>query len=43
MQHMTEPQIAYCALEILNALDYLRERRIVHRDLKSANIMVFTS
>ena len=37
---MAEPQIAYCALEILKALDYIHERRIVHRDLKSANIMM---
>jgi serine/threonine protein kinase len=35
-----EKQIAYVALEMLKALEYLHAENLVHRDLKSANIMM---
>ncbi|PRP84924.1 hypothetical protein PROFUN_07578 [Planoprotostelium fungivorum] len=36
----TEPQIAYIAREITQGLVYLHSEGIMHRDLKSSNIMV---
>jgi p21-activated kinase 1 len=35
-----EGQIAYVAREVLQGLKYLHAKKLVHRDLKSANIMV---
>jgi len=35
-----ELEIAYIGREILNALHYLHEHQLAHRDLKSANIML---
>jgi len=35
-----EPQIAFVAKELLQALRYLHENRLAHRDLKSGNIMM---
>jgi len=35
-----EPEIAYVAKEILNALAFLHKNQMAHRDLKSANIML---
>jgi len=35
-----EPEIAYASKEILNALKFLHDNWLAHRDLKSANIML---
>lgn len=35
-----EPHVAYVAKNILQGLVYLHDRNLVHRDLKSANIMM---
>tara|TARA_R110002050_G_scaffold212327_1_gene348369 strand:- start:1473 stop:1694 length:222 start_codon:yes stop_codon:yes gene_type:complete len=35
-----EPEVAYAAKQILQALSFLAEFDIVHRDLKSDNIMM---
>lgn len=35
-----ESSVAYVAREILRALDYLHNHSLVHRDLKSANVML---
>eukprot|EP01099_Mayorella_cantabrigiensis_P005390 TRINITY_DN430_c0_g1_i2.p1 TRINITY_DN430_c0_g1~~TRINITY_DN430_c0_g1_i2.p1 ORF type:complete len:382 (-),score=92.76 TRINITY_DN430_c0_g1_i2:16-1161(-) len=35
-----ESQIAYVAREMLKALDFLHEKQLIHRDLKSANVMM---
>eukprot|EP01116_Phalansterium_solitarium_P003353 TRINITY_DN14171_c0_g1_i1.p1 TRINITY_DN14171_c0_g1~~TRINITY_DN14171_c0_g1_i1.p1 ORF type:complete len:613 (-),score=109.05 TRINITY_DN14171_c0_g1_i1:279-2117(-) len=37
-----ESQIAYVAREVLNGISYLHSNQLVHRDLKSANIMMST-
>lgn len=35
-----ESSVAYVAREILKALEYLHGHNLVHRDLKSANVML---
>ncbi|KYQ96811.1 putative protein serine/threonine kinase [Tieghemostelium lacteum] len=35
-----ESQIGYIGKEILKAIEYLHDRKLIHRDLKSANIMI---
>eukprot|EP01125_Pyxidicula_operculata_P008029 TRINITY_DN2712_c0_g1_i1.p1 TRINITY_DN2712_c0_g1~~TRINITY_DN2712_c0_g1_i1.p1 ORF type:complete len:306 (+),score=42.28 TRINITY_DN2712_c0_g1_i1:358-1275(+) len=40
VRHFTEPEIAYVAYHMLNAIKYLHENMLAHRDLKSANIML---
>lgn len=37
---MTLEQTRFYAMEIINALEYLRELNLVHRDLKPENIMI---
>eukprot|EP01128_Nolandella_sp_AFSM9_P003836 TRINITY_DN1689_c1_g2_i1.p1 TRINITY_DN1689_c1_g2~~TRINITY_DN1689_c1_g2_i1.p1 ORF type:complete len:606 (+),score=127.26 TRINITY_DN1689_c1_g2_i1:728-2545(+) len=37
---LTEDHVAFTAGEMLKALKYLHERKFVHRDLKSANVMM---
>lgn len=38
--NFTEPQISFVAREVLKALEYLHSENLVHRDLKSSNIML---
>ena len=35
-----EDQVAYICQQILFALDFLHDNQLMHRDLKSANIML---
>lgn len=35
-----ESQIAFIACEMLKGIQYLHENNLVHRDLKSANVMM---
>ncbi len=37
-----EPHVAYTAERVLRALDFMHERSLAHRDLKSANLMFST-
>ncbi|EIE82874.1 hypothetical protein RO3G_07579 [Rhizopus delemar RA 99-880] len=37
---MTEKEIAAICLELLKALDYLHSRGVIHRDIKSDNILI---
>jgi hypothetical protein len=37
-----EPHVAYTAERVLRALDFMHERSLAHRDLKSANLMLST-
>ncbi|EGC33625.1 hypothetical protein DICPUDRAFT_154313 [Dictyostelium purpureum] len=35
-----ETQVGYIGLELLKALEYLHARKLIHRDVKAANVMV---
>ena len=37
---LTEPQIKYICLNTCLALDFLHKNRIIHRDIKSGNILL---
>jgi len=39
-QNLPALEIKHLAIEILNGIDYLHNQKILHRDLKSANILV---
>jgi serine/threonine protein kinase len=36
----TDPQIAYCSRYVLQAIDFLHQNYLVHRDIKSDNIFI---
>ncbi|EAW12461.1 protein kinase domain protein [Aspergillus clavatus NRRL 1] len=38
--HFTEPQIKCYMLQLLEGLQYLHENRILHRDMKAANLLI---
>jgi len=40
VHQFTEPEIAFIAKQVLKALDFLHDNQLMHRDLKSANIML---
>lgn len=40
---LTEDQILKFAFQLINALAYLHEQKILHRDIKSRNIFIFSS
>ena len=37
---LTEPEVQYFLLQIIDGIKYLHNRQIIHRDLKSLNILV---
>ena len=39
-QRLTEPEVAYYSLQLLDALRYLRDQRVIHRDLKLQNLLL---
>lgn len=39
-QKLSESYVSYIASQILAALDYLHERKMAHRDVKSSNVMI---
>lgn len=39
-KQLTEPEAAYFALQILDAMRYLHHNNIIHRDLKLGNLFV---
>lgn len=41
--NFTEKEIAFVAREILKALCFLHSKMVVHRDLKSSNVMMSTT
>ncbi len=40
---LTEVQVKYILKMVLKALDYMHKRKIVHRDMKTSNILIGTS
>jgi serine/threonine protein kinase len=37
---LSESEIKYYLLQVLNALEYLHQRKIIHRDLKLGNLFL---
>jgi len=40
MSTFVEPEIAYVAREVLHSLEYMHSNELVHRDVKTRNIML---
>ena len=37
---LTDPEVRYFLVQVMDALGYLHNRRIIHRDLKAGNILL---
>lgn len=41
--HLTEPEVRYFLLQIIDAVTYLHKKNIIHRDLKLGNLLLDTN
>jgi serine/threonine protein kinase len=39
-QRLTEPEVRYFMLQLLNACEYMQSQYVIHRDLKLANLFL---
>ena len=39
-QRLTEPEVRYFMLQLLDACDYMQRQFVIHRDLKLANLFL---
>lgn len=39
-KYLTEPEVRYYLIQLLDACKYMHEQRVVHRDIKLSNIFL---